>query len=155
MGLFGANIPRTELLESQLLPAAGAFITPEWFPIPKGTTRITYWITFTRGSATSQPVFEHHYSNGTEDAREIIQDDSSLTITAPNGVVDLALERLKGPVPADGNAITYALTYERLPAATTRVRLLAAEVGDTANPGTIQIFVTADVEPNSEQAGAR
>jgi hypothetical protein len=123
MNPAGGTISRLDHIASQVLPAAGAFLTPAWQPIPKGTTRVTYWVTYTRGAAGGFPRFEAHVSNGVDDAREIIQDDSTLATAQPNGRISMLLEQLDGPQPDDGSAITYRLTYERIEASVTQVRL--------------------------------
>lgn len=141
----GSEYDRIVHIASSALPAAGAFTSQGFQNVPKGTLRITYWVTYTRGGAGGYPVFHHEYSNGIDVAREIIQDDSSLDMTSPpNGRVDLGLEELKGPVPADDTAIKYALTFQQLPVATDRVRLLVAEAGAVGTPGTIQVVITTD-----------
>lgn len=155
MNPFGATIDRVVYRASAALPAAGALTADPWFDLPKGTTRVTYWITYTRGAADGYAVFRPYYSNGTEEARELIQDDTSLTVTQPEGAVDTVLQVLNGPAPADGDPITFAYTFERFPAATRRVRLLAAELGVVGTPGTLAIALTADVEPDSASSRAR
>lgn len=150
----GSTIDRQVHVASQVLPAAGAFLTPEWQDIPKGTTRVTYWVTYTRGAAGGYLRSEAHYSNGSEDSREVIIDPTLVT-SQPNGRLPLLLEQFEGPQPADGNAITYALTYEGLPAATRQVRLLVAEAGVTGTPGTVAVALTTDVEHDTAEARVR
>jgi hypothetical protein len=138
------------------LPAAGAFSDQAFQAIDKGTLRVTYWVKYTRGAAGGFPTFRHEYSNaspfeianasaGTYDvAREIILDPTSITAAAPNATIDAFLEQVNGPAPASGSAITFCLTYERLPAACRAVRLLVAEAGVVGTPGTCNIYMTVD-----------
>jgi hypothetical protein len=138
----GSQYDRQSHLASQTLPAAGAYTAQAFQPTPKGTSRVTYWITYQRGAVGGYPVFQHQYTNGTDTAREIVL--GTPTTSNPNTSVPLGLELIDGPIPADGGAISYAITYERLPAACVGVRLLVAEMGNAANPGTIAITLTTD-----------
>lgn len=150
----GATIDRQVYVSSQALPAAGAQLDPGLFKIPKGTTRVTYWITYTRGAAGGYCQTEAKYSNGTEEANENVQ-NPTLTTVAPYGILSQLLEKQNSPVPASAAAITYCLTYERFPAATTGVRLLIAEAGVVGTPGTVAVAITADVEPDTAEARPR
>jgi len=150
----GSTLDRQVHVASQALPAAGAFLTPAWQDIPKGTTRVTYWVTYTRGAAGGFVRTEAHYTNGTEDSREVIL-DPTLTTVQPDGRLPVQLEQLDGPQPADAGPITYALTYERLPAATTAVRLRLAEAGVVGTPGTVAVALTTDVEADTAEARVR
>lgn len=150
----GATIGRQAYVASQTLPAAGAQLDAGLFPIPRGTTRVSYWITYTRGAAGGYCRTEAKYSNGTEEVNENVQ-DPILTTAQPYGQLTQLLEQQNGPQPADGDPISYCLTYERLPAATTGVRLLLAEAGDTDNPGTVAVAITTDVEPDTAEARIR
>lgn len=135
-------IPRFVHL-SQVLPAAGAFTSQGFYTFPPGTRGLTFWITYTRGGAAGAPAFRLEGTNGTEQARQLIQDDSSLAVTQPNATVNVEMETLLGPIPADGSAVVYKLPYTVDPGET-GVRLLAAEVGNVGAPGTILIAITGE-----------
>jgi hypothetical protein len=154
----GNNIPLSEHRASAELPAAGAFTSQNFMLIPKGTYRVSYWITYTRGDGGGAPVFRHEYANSVGSdgaapvdfegkvAREIILDPTTITASAvTNATINAYLEEVIGPTPALGETQYYCLTYERLPASCVGVRLLVAEQGVPATPGTCSIFVTADV----------
>jgi hypothetical protein len=136
-------VGRQVQLASQELPAAGAFTAQALQSIPQGTKRVTYAVTYTRGAAGGFPVFRHEASNGTETMRSVLQNDGSLVVTQPDGRVNVQLEELAGPQPADGTAITYELTYV-LGANITATRLLVAEAGVVGTPGTIAVARTGD-----------
>jgi hypothetical protein len=135
------TIPRTEHLASQGLPAAGAWVDQAFATLEPGTTQLTYWITYRRGSATGFPLLRPQWGNDTEEADELILDESSFAATPPTGRVSVYQMRLAGPVPADNNPITYALVLD-VPYGSTKARLNVSEGGDIANPGNITVAYT-------------
>lgn len=135
------RLPRQIHLASQALPAAGAFTSQNFFSIPAGTKDLVFFIRYTRGAAGGQPLFRAEIDNGSEQSRYIITDQNSLAITAPEGLFNFYLSEPQGPVPADGSAINYVLEY-LIRGAPLGIRLLVAESGVTATPGTIQITLT-------------
>jgi hypothetical protein len=135
-------VDRTVHLASQVLPAAGAFTAQPMESVPLGTKFLTYVVTYTRGAAGGYPVFRHESTNGVEtNVREPLQNDSSLVVAQPDGAVDVVMEEIDGPAPADGDPIVFYLRYELMDGATA-ARLLVAEKGDPANPGTVAIART-------------
>lgn len=137
-------IDRVEHLTSQELPAGGAFTSQADISIPEGLTKLSFWISYTRGAVGGYPQFQVEWSNGTEtDYVEMILDEGSLSASQPNASVQLYRQRLLGPIPQDGNALTYIFPFD-VPLWATGVRLLAAELGVTATPGTIAIAATGE-----------
>jgi hypothetical protein len=136
-------IPRFVHL-SQVLPGAGAFTAQAIYTFPPGTRGLTFWITYTSaGAPTGGPAFRLEGTNGTETARQLIQDDSSLAVAQPNAEVNVEMETVLGPIPANATPVVYKLPYNVDPGET-GVRLLAAEDGNTGAPGTILIAITGE-----------
>lgn len=134
-------IPRTVEQASAALPGAGAFTSQAFSVIPLGTRRVTYWITYTRGAAGGFPALRAEVSNGTDQVNFHVLNAASLLpgtgtpVTSDFASLNFYREELLGPVPPDASAIDYELTFE-VPPGTTGIRLLAAERGVTATPGT-------------------
>jgi hypothetical protein len=137
----GFLIGRSTHLVSQVLPPAGAFTNQAFSAVPSGTKSITFWVTYTRGAVGGFPAFRAQWSNGTETATEAVEDLGSLVVAQPFADVSFYEQTLLGPIPADGNPITYPLVFS-IPDNTTSVRLIAAERGVTATPGTVAIALT-------------
>lgn len=119
------------------LPGAGAFTAQVPSAVPLGTRRVTYWITYTRGAAGGFPRFRLEIGNGVEILNPHVLDAASLAPTAPTSdfaTSNIYREEILGPVPPDAGSIDYELSFE-LPPATTQMRLLAAEGGVPATPG--------------------
>ena len=135
------RIPRTNYFISQVLPGGGTFLVGGTFEFPWGTNVITFYITYTRGAANGQPQFQVEIGNGVELCRTTIVDSSSLAISAPNASVDIYLERVDGPAPADANAICYILRVCPQMGERT-IRLSARELGVVGSPGTIAAVLT-------------
>lgn len=132
-------IALTALLVSQALPAAGAFVAAV-ASVPRGTKYVTFWISYTRGAAGGAPVFRasSRPSSASAWARMPLVDKTSLTTAAPNASEDFYQEDHDGPAPADGNAVSYDLTFE-LPSNATAVQLEVAELGAVGTPGTVVV----------------
>jgi hypothetical protein len=134
------DIPRTIHYAQSTLPAGGAFTSQLPFPMPLGTKRITFYITYTRGAPGGYGTFRLMWGNGVEEVQETVI-DTDLFISQPVGAQNLLLQDLDGPVPTDGYPISFTV-YASVPGGATHVRLLAAERGMTALPGTIKIVLT-------------
>lgn len=143
---------------SAALPAAGAYTSQNFQLVPKGTYRVSYWIAYERGAGGGYPTFVHQYANevGSDGAppsdfagkvaQEVILDPTTITAAAwATASVNLYQEVVLGPIAGAGQILYYCITYERLPAACVGVRLLVAEAGVPATPGTCSITMTADV----------
>lgn len=136
------QIPRQVHLATQVLPAIG-FTNQALFDIPVGTRRLSFWITYTRGSGTSRPEFRMQWTDDTDEAREIVIDEGSFAAATPDANFNFFQSEPQGPVPPDANALLYVLEWAVVGGAR-QVRLIAAELGDQANPGTMQITLTGE-----------
>jgi hypothetical protein len=135
-----ATVARSVHIASAALPAAGAFTSQGAYTPAAGVARfVSFWITYTRGAAGGYPKFHLEWGNGTETALEVSFGEASAV--QPYLQQNVYQGELLGPTPTDGNAISYVLTVENTKGAT-QVRLLAAEAGITATPGTIAIAIT-------------
>lgn len=134
------DIPRTVHYAQSALPAGGAFTSQLPFPMPLGTKRVTFYITYTRAVPGGYAVFRLMWGNGTEEVQETVI-DTDLYITQPVGTQSLLLQDLEGPVPVDGSPVSFTV-YASVPGGATHVRLLAAERGMPGVPGTIKIVLT-------------
>lgn len=143
-------IPRTIHLASAALPAAGAFTSQDFFDLPIGIESLIYYITYTRGAVGGRPLFRTEWGNvltdpgGGEETRDIIIDGATgITIATPNARFDFLQSEPRGPIPADGAAIDYILRCGNITGGYRKTRLLMAEIGVAATPGTAQITLTA------------
>ena len=129
-------LPLAALFASQALPAAGAFVA-ESAAVPRGTKYVTFWVTYTRGGAGGAPVFRasSRPSSASSWARVPLVDKGSFAAATPNASEDFYQEDHNGPAPADGDPVTYDLTFE-LPANANAVQLEVAELGAVGTPGT-------------------
>lgn len=133
-------VPRTVERAPAALPGAGAFTAQAFSPVPLGTRRVTYWITYARSAGVPGgfPAFRAEVSNGVDEVNfSVLNAASLLPATPTSDFADLNFyrEELLGPVPPDDTTIDYELTFE-LPPGTTGIRLLGAERGTIATPGT-------------------
>ena len=140
--MLSFTLPRTVHLAAQALPAAGAFTAQDFQVLPPGTRELIYWITYTRvPGTTGAPVFDAQWSDDVDESSELILDEGSFVAAAPLGTVNVYMARILGPVPADDNPVSYVLSYI-VPYGATKFRLLCAEIGAVATPGTIAVAVT-------------
>lgn len=136
------EIPRQIHLPQQVLPINGAFTNQVGFPIPTGVRNISFYISYTRGAPGGYAAFKLMWSNGTEEIQETILDLDINDVNTANISQNLYLQNLNGPEPVDDNTISFVV-HTKDPGGSTFVRLLAAEKGNVAFPGTIQISLTA------------
>lgn len=130
---------------SGVLPASGAFSAQSFQALPEGTKRVTYWVKYTPTVPNGRFTWRHESGNLiTDEGRDPIQDNASLAPSGINGVIDIYAEQPQGPsATAGGEVQSFQLTYV-LGADVRFARLLVAEAGETANPGSIVIGMTAD-----------
>lgn len=128
---------------AQVLPPAGAYTSQGFYTFPVATRGLTFWITYERGGPAGAPAFRLEGTNGIEEARQLIQADGSLAVVQPEGSVNVLQETVLGPIPADDEPLVYKLPYNVDPGET-GVRLLVAEVGNLAAPGTITVAITGE-----------
>lgn len=136
-----ARIARSVHLASAALPAAGAFTSQTAFTILDGVRSINFYVTYTQGAGGGYPLLRFESGNGTETGGLVVI-DGAIAVTDPFGQRTAYIDRLKGPVPADGSALTYMIPW-RVSGGETTVRLLMAEGGATGTPGTAAIAITA------------
>lgn len=142
VGMAGRVQPRAVHLASGALPGAGAFTAQAFSSVRFGLSRVTFAVTYTQGAAGGFPQFRFQSTNGTESPLESIEDSGSLLPAQPFATVNFYEATRIGPIPQDASPLTYELTFE-IPKGSTGVRLLAAELGVTATPGTIAISYAA------------
>lgn len=135
-----AFIPRTVIFNG-VLPGAGAFTNPLFASVPIGTKRVTFWVTYTRGGVGGFPAFRAQWSNGVEEANEAVEDLSSLVVAQPIGTINVYEHEMLGPIPGNATPLVYPLVFD-VPDGTSGVRLIAAERGAIATPGTVLIALT-------------
>ncbi len=146
-GLFDLKVGGTETtrvvhLASQSLPAAGGFTSQAPYDIPSGVSEIGFWVTYREVGSGGYPKFQVLFGNGTEEGQDISIDQSVTPQSFGQGDQQLYLQELLGPPPGQADsAIIYVITV-RVPRGATTVRMRAAEVGNTALPGTIAIALT-------------
>jgi hypothetical protein len=136
--------PKIYLATPPGLPAAGAYTTTPAFVLPVfGIREVTAWCTYTRGAANGQAAFRVSFDDlagGTpEDGNDVVL-DQTLAVAQPFDNQSFYKQTLYGPVPQDANPITFALGI-LVPRGATRVRILAAEIGVPATPGTLAIVL--------------
>lgn len=148
MGL-GYNSDRAQALEmarsvhraSAALPAAGAYTSQAYTTIPAGIVNVAFWISYTRGAAGGYPAFRVQWSDAVDaGARDMILDESSLVVSQPEGTLDTYQETITGPTPQTDDPLVYIYSYS-VPPLATGARLIAAEVGVVATPGTLAIGI--------------
>jgi hypothetical protein len=138
----GVDIAREVHLASSTLPAAGAYTDQTALVVDEAEGEVTYMVTYTPACATGYPVFKHEIGNGTESGVEqaINPGATIATTTATVSLYDEVLDCKALHTGAAGTAATRPITV-LLGRGITTARLLAAEAGVTANPGTIAISV--------------
>ncbi len=124
------------------LPAAGAYTTTSAYTLPDGTKSVTFWNTYTRGAADGYALHQIQWGNGTEAAAPEGILSTGVTITQPNGVSQLVCGVIEGPHPQSASALVYPPITVTVPAGATTVRMVSAELGVTATPGTLTTAIT-------------
>lgn len=136
---YGALLDRSQHRAESVLPASGNYSAQGVFSIPEGLTRITYVVKYTRAGVGGHPRFRPKWGDGTDEADEITL-RSSMTVAGHRSRQRFYVQELDGPVPPNGSALVYALTFE-VPAGMISCRLLAAEAGNVGSPGTCGIGI--------------
>jgi hypothetical protein len=124
------------------LPAGGAFTNQVPYQIPARIRRVTFYVTYSRGTAGGYGVFRLLWGNGVEETQSTLIDCNFDTITTAGSSQDMFLNDLIGPAPVDGNPVSFTLELT-IPGGATTVRLLAAEKGAIGAVGTVGITLTA------------
>ena len=117
----------------QALPAGGAWVTPVDQQGIQPFRFISWSVLYTRASATGAPKFRVMWTDVFGNTFEDTGSNTNLNVNLAEPV---------GPVPPGAGAQLYTFAAENF-GAFDQVRLEAAESGDTANPGTLGIFMAA------------
>ena len=132
-------LPRTVHLASGPLPAAGAFTSQAPYDVSGGLDEVTCWVTYTRGAAGGYPILWPMWGNGTEEGIDVAI-DQIVTVSDPVGDQRVYEQQIEAPHPSGADAIVFCLPI-RVPKGATTFRLLAAEAGVIATPGTMAIAI--------------
>lgn len=129
-------------LDAVALPGAGAFGSPTYTPIPPKSRRLSLIVTYAKGAgATSGSVvlrLQWQLTAGSgplDDVYETLIDGSTLTKSTSFASAPEYAFAVVGP-PTTTSISFRALSVE-VPILAVAARVLAAEIGDTANPGTV------------------
>lgn len=139
-----SRIARAAHLASAALPAAGAYTSQAAYAVPDGLRSITFWLSYTRdpaGADTGYPVAKVLWGNGTEEAPELVVDDTIVAQTGDHATFLVWNGIHRFPAPSTDAEVVFQVSVE-VPAGATTARLLVAEEGDTTNPGTADVFLT-------------
>lgn len=131
-------------IASASLPAAGAYTTQDADDIPLGSDEIVVAIVWTPGSATSQFKFKLEWAfsaDATDFYTQLVQNTLEFTTADPLGQIDLYSGEIPGPLQGDTNLIRYCTPNIRVPVGARKLKVSFAEVGDIANPGTLEAMV--------------
>ncbi len=142
-------IPRTVHLATQVLPAlAGAFTDQDFFDMPIGTSKLVYYITYTRGGAAGRPIFHLIWGNiltdpgGGEESRALVIDGSVALVIGADGDGRFNVQTSEPQGPTASAEIQYVIECCCIPGGSRKSRLLASEQGNQGAPGTIAITLT-------------
>lgn len=136
------SVPRAIHLNSGPLPPSGNFTNQAYYLIPQLISNITFFVTYTRGSASGYPILRLRWGNGVDEATETIIDSDIQILNTASAGQNVYLQDLDGPKPIDGNPVT-SIIEASVPGGASTVRLIAAEGGVPGAPGTIGITLTA------------
>jgi hypothetical protein len=136
------EVSRQVHLTTQVLHGTPVFTNQAKFLIPTRIREVNFYITYTRGAPGGNAVFHLLWGNGTEEIQETVRDLDIVPEDSSRIAQNLFLQDLLGPTPVDDNPISYVLSVT-VPGGVTTVRLVAAEGGVPASPGTIGITLTA------------
>lgn len=137
-------------LDAVALPAAGALTSQGYTALPGRARRLSAVVTYAKGagaaSGKARMQLQWQMLGGQaplSDVAETIIDAGTLNVSGSIGQSpEYALEILG---PATSSTISFRMLSAEVPMLATGARVLAAEAGDTANPGTITVrFYTSD-----------
>jgi hypothetical protein len=138
------EVPRTAHLATGVLPAGGAYTGQPAYSIPRGIRDVTFYVTYTRGAPGGYPSVRLLWGDGTTESQETIIDVHT-SGTEPTSAQNLFLQEMNGPVPADGNPISF-IVEGSVPGGASTARLIVAEKGAPGTPGTAGITLTASTD---------
>jgi hypothetical protein len=128
---------------SAILAASGAYDDePSRVDLSSYSQTVTLWCRYTRGDTGGHASIRPQVSpDGTRWYAATIV-NGTLTTTAPFGALPAVCAQYDLPEPADGDELAFAMTLDI--AGARFVRIPAAEVGDTASPGTLEVLLSED-----------
>ncbi len=122
------------------LPAAGAFTSTNWCPVPLGARGVSFLLTYNAGANNGSPQFRPEWAFELMPEAQL-QPHLPLVFAAapvaaePNGTLKSYQQMVLGPIyqlATNPNRVVHSVT---VPFAAVLVRLSIAEVGVTATPG--------------------
>lgn len=141
------------LADALALAAAGAFSNPAYQSIPPESRRMSLIVSYTKGAAAASgnAVFRVQWRIAAgapeglvTDVYETVIDGTTVTKADPFLLNPEYAYSIAGPITT--TSIAFRLLSVEVPIMATGVRVLAAELGDTVNPGTITIRAYTSVE---------
>jgi L-lactate utilization protein LutB len=136
------NYPRVVHLAACTLTSGGAYTNQAKLLVDEAEGEVTYMVTYCPTCANGYPVFKHEIGNGTEAGIEQAVNPAgtfgSSTVTVD--LYDQVLDCNALHTGAAGTSATCPITVT-VGRGITTTRLLAADVGNTTNPGAIAITV--------------
>ena len=126
-----------------ILEASGAYdATASNVSLSPTSQTVTLWCRYTRGAAGGYASIRPQISpDGTRWYAATIV-NGTLTTTAPFGALPAVCAQYDLPEPADGDELAFAMTLDV--AGARFLRIPAAESGDTASPGTLEVLLSED-----------
>ena len=130
---------RATHIASAALPGGGLFTNQAMENLPGGAAELNFLVTYTRGGVGGYPKFQMEWGtdvDSTDGYHELIEDLAVFVGSGAIGSAPTYIDEIPGPVPQSASALKYVLQFS-VPYGVTRFRLIAAEEGDTGNPGTL------------------
>lgn len=130
-------------LASAPLPAAGAYTNQAALPVPIGVTKVVFYLSYTldpTGTGIGYPVYKLIWSDGVDEFIATTL-NTNITLVGNTAVQSLYPAVYRGPIPSSAAVLRYMIEVT-IPGGTVNVKLLAAEEGEIAKPGTAAITAT-------------
>lgn len=130
-------------LDALVLPAASAFTNQAYTPIPPQSRRMSIIASYAKAAAavSGQAAFtlQWKFPGGVTDVYESVIDGTSSSVAAPFLVNPEYGWQLNGPVIS--TSLTFRVLSVEVPVRALAARVLVAEVGDAAHPGTVSVML--------------
>lgn len=130
-------------LDAVSLPAAGAYTAQGFSKLPPEARRLSVIASYTGGSASGQAAFRLQWqvAAGSPERQvtpvaETVVDSTVATKTGNVMAIPEYQLQVNGPANGTAGPIHFRLLSVEVPVGAVGARVLAAEIGDTANPGT-------------------
>jgi hypothetical protein len=145
--VFGLEIEEKDLrvahIASAALPGSGNYTTTTYFDVPAEWSALTFIVNYTAaiGSTNARPKVRIAWGDGVTTVLQPIVEttiDASAAPVASRG--QYTLEQRYPTAISAGASVMFAVPIDVLPGAR-KVRLDVAELGDTANPGTVAVTI--------------